>query len=42
MLTSALQDLEYFLPSNIKRGETATVLKKMSGYFNPNEMTALV
>eukprot|EP00210_Caulerpa_lentillifera_P006025 g5758.t1 len=36
------KDLEYLLPSNVKRGEKAVVLKQMSGYMNDGEMTAIM
>jgi hypothetical protein len=40
--TAPTQDLTYTVPSNAKRGEVATLLSDITGYFAPSRMSALM
>jgi hypothetical protein len=42
MSCGILQDLSYSVPSNSKKGERATLLNNVSGFFEPGQMAALM
>ncbi len=37
-----MQELDYSVPSNTKKNEKAVLLNKVSGWFEPHQMAALV
>ncbi len=41
-LRLSVQDLSYSVPSNSKKGERATLLNNVSGFFEPGQMAALM
>lgn len=38
----AMQDLTFSVKSNIEKGKTVHLLKNVTGFFEPNKMSALV